>query len=352
MIALFDYDFVTATKVTYPSLLLTKMATYLAEQGEDYIMIQEVVPNNRYEKVLFFSNKAPEDIPIEYLLIENLELLGNCSKEEPPELVHYCIPDISVYNGLIREKLVDGTVTTKKALDFLDSIYYLAKHNGKTLPLPPMGKQKKLFLFDKDILGYEDCWSIFDKIMARSPTSIYTVNPILCHSMKQFLYLREEYEKVSRQNEVMLDFFVPTEDFDVYFGKYKLKLLGEITKTSEVGIYLGKNYKNDFYSNDFYVRNLLYCMNLVFSYYSRNIPIQAKIWEPIGVNNPYYDFYRYLRAWTNNKNYDITLRESFSRSKKAQERTENFLELHPIFNEFFNKSKNDLITTRGIWRVI
>lgn len=352
MIGLFDFDFNSATKVGYPSLLLMKMASYLSELGKDYRMLSSADADNRYDKIYFFSEKELTDIPTKYYLIDNIEFFGKYFTTEIPEMVHYSIPDVSIYNDLIRQRLVEDTVTTKKALEFLDSSYYLAKYNGQNLPLPPTPRQRRMFIYDNDFLSYDDCWTILDKVFQKYPTSVYFINPIQCHNMKQFLYLREEYEKVSRSNEVMLDFYVPPEELEIYFGKYKLKLLGEITKTSNVGIYLGKNYQVNFYGNDFYVRNLLYCLNLIFSYYSRNIPIQAKIWEPVGENNPYYDFYKCLKAWTNHKNYDLVLDESFSRTKKTQERKDEFLKLHPIFKPFFEKSKNDLIKTRGIWRLL
>ena len=70
---------------------------------------------------------------------------------------------------------------------------------------------------------------------------------------------------VFRSNKIILDFFIPLHHFDVYFSKYKLKLLGEITKTSEVYIYLGKNYSSNAYGETFYLKNLYHCFNLIFS---------------------------------------------------------------------------------------
>jgi hypothetical protein len=66
--------------------------------------------------------------------------------------------------------------------------------------------------------------------------------------------------------------------------------------------------------------------------------------------NPYTDIYSAIRIWTNNDNCDLKLNDSFN-SKKLQERKEELLKKSSLFVPFFDKSKNDLINTRGFWRI-
>ena len=261
------------------------------------------------------------------------------------------IPDVTLYNDFVQERVVNKLTTTNRALQFLDSIYYKSyDQKGKKLPLPPAAKRKRFYVYDVDFLSVPNCWDILEEIAERLPSSIYMVHPILCKTIKQFLLLREDYEKVSRNNKIILDYFVPLHHLEVYFGKYKLKLLGEITKTANVNIYLGKNYSNDTYNEVFYLRNIFYCLNLIFSYYSRNIPIKTELYYSLSETNPYEDVYTAIRLWANSDDYDMTLAQSFG-TKKLKERMEELIEKNPAFAVFFDKTKNDLITTRGIWRI-
>ena len=218
------------------------------------------------------------------------------------------------------------------------------------MPLPPSQHRKRFYLYDEDFLQYEDCWNIFREIEERVPTGIYTIKPIQCHTLKQFFTLREDYEKVSRTNKIILDFFVPLHHFETYFGKYKLKLLGEITKTSEIYVYLGKNYSSNAYGEVFYLKNLYYCLNLIFSYWSRNIPIKAEMFVIEDGINPYKEIFNALRLWTNSEDNDIKIGD-YLNTKKLKPKLEEFIANNPVMAIFFDKSKNDLINTRGVWRL-
>ena len=115
-------------------------------------------------------------------------------------------------------------------------------------------------------------------------------------------------------------------------------------------MYLGKNYGNNTYSETFYIKNIFYCLNLIYSYYSRNIPIKAEIYYPVDYTNPFEDVYTAIRLWVNSKDYDMTMAQSFG-TKKLQERMQELINKNASFAPFFDKTKNDLIQTRGIWRI-
>lgn len=356
MIGIYDYDFTLRGKgrgLPPPSIEAMKMATYLKRyEKKPYRLLTSLEQILNCEKVYFFTNQIVEEIPTEVFFYDNIEFYGEYMSEVLSPLIQHMAPDVSLYKEEIQKRIAEDKVSSAKALSFLDSIYYQAKINGETLPVPPMSSKKKIYIYDKDFLGYEDCWEILDKIIEKRPSTIHMTEMIQCHTMKQFLFLREEYEKVSRANKIALDYFVPLHQLEVYFGKYKMKLLGEITKNSSVYIYLGKCYGAQAYNNTFYVKNILYCLNLLFSYYSRNIPIMAEIYYPkFEEDNPYIEIYKAIKSWANNEDWDIILQDSF-RTKLQKEKLKQLLDKHPIMKPFFSYSKNKLKDTRGIWRII
>ena len=352
MIAIYDEEFARAKRgLPPPSLAAMKTAAYLkTEQTDQVVLITDLNSAANFNKVYFFSDKPLKELPKEVFLLANAELYGKYL-EPLPQIIEHMAPDITIYHDVVQDRLLKKIVSTNRALQFLDSIYYQAYGlNGERLPLPPSLHRKRFYLYDEDFLQYENCWDIFREIEERVPTGIYTIKPIQCRTVKQFFTLREDYEKVSRSNKIILDYFVPLHHFDIYFSKYKLKLLGEITKNSEIYVYIGKNYSSSAYGEVFYLKNLYYCLNLIFSYYSRNIPIKAELFVVEDSINPYKDIFHALRQWTNHDNYDIKLSDYFT-TKKLQPVLEDFIKNNPAMEIFFDKSKNDLIYTRGIWKL-
>ena len=352
MIAIYDEEFATAKRgLPPPSLAAMKTAAYLkTEQDDLVILITDLTNAANYDKVYFFSDKPLEDLPKEIFLMNNIILYGKYL-DPLPQIIEHMMPDITIYHDVVQTRLINKITSTNRALQFLDSIYYQAYGSkGERLPLPPSSRKKRFYIYDEDFLSCEDCWNIFKEIEERMPTGIYTIKPIQCHTIKQFFTLREDYEKVSRANKIILDYYVPLHHFDVYFGKYKLKLLGEITKNSEVYVYLGKNYGANAYGEVFYLKNLYYSLNLIFSYWSRNIPIKAEMFIVEDSVNPYKEIFQALRQWTNHEDYDKTI-EGFLNTKKLKPILDAFINANPVMEIFFNKSKNDLINTRGVWRL-
>ena len=352
MIAILDYDVLSAKRgLPPPSLAAMKMSSYLkSTQKEQIILLRSMDNIENYEKVYFFSDLILDKLPKEIFQYPNVELYG-LHLNEIPALAEHMIPDTTIYNDLVQERVNEKLLSTNRALQFLDSIYYKCyDQNNKKIALPPSERRKRFYIYDADFLSLENCWEILDNIIERAPSTILMTQPIQCHTLKQFFTLREDYEKVSRNNKIILDFFVPLHHLEVFFGKYKLRLLGEITKTADVCIYLGKNYSNNTYNETFYLRNIFYCMNMLYSYYSRNIPIKAELHIQLDVTNPYEDVYNAIRLWANSGDYNMTMAQSFG-TKQLKERMAELIKHNPSFEPFFNKSKNDLIQTRGIWRI-
>ena len=353
MIGIYDYDFTSKTRgLSPPCLDAMKFYTYLLKnEPEQSIILDSNLGNlKNYDKVLFFSDKILEELPKEIFRADNVEIYGRYL-ENVPKIIEHQIPNIRLYHSFIQDKMNKMEITPARALSFLDSAYYKAIGNeGERLPLPILEKRQKLYMYDIDFLSNTDCWDIFDRLENKNPTSIIMVHNLECHTINQFLKVRKEYDKISRQNNVILDFFVPLDQFEEYFGRYKMKLLGEITKSSNVKIYLGKNYVNNFYSKQFYVGNIFYCLNYIFSYFSRNIPIKAEIHETIDAISPYKNTYVAIKQWTNSAEPDVPL-ELYFKSKKNCAEKDELISQYPQFALFFQQSKESLIKTRGVWRI-
>lgn len=321
-------------------------------KGELCRLVEDLSSLTSYDLVYFVSNKIMEEIPPEIFKLSNVKFYGKYLPNEIPELIHHMIPDTKLYNETVQRRLVNDKASTEKALAFLDAIYYQAHVGDKIIPVPPMAAKSRVYLYDEDILGAEDGWEILDKIIAKKPSTIFCVEPLRCHSIKQFLKLREDYEKVSRQNKIILDYYVPYEHFDLYFGKYKLKLLGEITSASDISVYIGKNYFDEEYNEKFYLCNIFYCLNLLCSYFSRNIIVTTEIYHPpFEIQNTYTEIYKVIRSWANTSDKNKTLDDCF-RTKKQKQIKEQILASNPVFQNFLPCSKNSLAQTRGIWRLI
>ena len=357
MIGIMDYDFCCVEKkATVPSLGAMKVYSYFRLQHQDVQLITTEAQLDLCKEVYFFSNKTLDNLPFEIITRENIRPYGRHFGESLTRVINHCIPDVSLYKQFIQTQLAENKMSVSKGLDILDSTYYQAYVDGEKIPLPPSKNKKKFYIYDVDFLGYQDCWEILDEIMTRKPSCVYMLEPIQCHTIKQFFFLREEYEKVARTNQIILDFFLPQHDFDLYFGTYKLKLLGEITTSSKVSIYLGKNYGARAYKEIFYMKHFHYILNLLFSYYSRNIPISLIEYDspPPEADNPFAALYANLISWSRSpKNkWDTKLQAALARSQGGKEQLKYLLDTYPGFKSFMNYSKNDLKDARGIWRLL
>lgn len=353
MIGCIDYDFMSQGRGTRvpPSLILMKLAQYYRQQKIELTLLSSLNQIEACEKVYFYSVLPLNELPTELLLYTNLIFIGPYFSEKLPSLVDHMAPNVSLYNTMIQEMVNDERITTNQALKILDSYYYQAKVDGELIPVPPMPPKKKIYIYDENFFDYDDCFIILDKIISKKPSSIYFVHPIMCRTISKFFFIRTEYEKVSRENKIILDYFVPLHQLETYFGKYKLPLLGELTTSSDVRIYLGKNYNLNCYNSTFYIKNLFYCLNLAYSYYSRNIPIKAEVYYQPDVINPYLYFYKALKKWINSKEYDLALEDCFTKKEK-KDKLAKLYEAHPIFKQFMSYTKNKLINTRGIWTIL
>lgn len=336
-----------------PNLNAMKWYVYLRKTypEEGIVLINSLDRIDDYVRVYYLTDKSPEDLPKEVFLKDNIEFCGPFFSPTP-KLVEHTIPSTKLYHDFIQSRMAGEHLSSNRALQFLDSIYYkIWGEGGEKLPLPPCETRKRFYIYDKDVLGRgEEGWAALLGLTARKPTTLYFINPILCHSIKQFAKLRIDFGGiVGRSNTIVLDYFVPLHQLPYYFEKYRLLLLSEITAASDVNIYLGKNYANDTYCAGFYIRNFQYCANLMFNYWAHNVPIKAIIYkdeDSVGEANPCEFLYDALKKWAAAPSKEATLWDLMN--KKNKDKCKTFLETHPTFERFLNVSKNQLLE-QGEW---
>ena len=77
---------------------------------------------------------------------------------------------------------------------------------------------------------------------------------------------------MGRANEMILDLDIPIDEVYYMLKHYKNRFLADITESSNVFIILGGNYR---YSKQ-YLEDFIYKMNILFSFWSCNIPLKIK----------------------------------------------------------------------------
>lgn len=348
MIGLIDYNFIASQrKLPYPSLGALKLSKFLKKEQKDEIRLLTAIEQAKNcNKVFFFSDEPAENLPKEIFLWDEITIYGKYFTPLP-QIVEHQIPDIGLYKEVLQKKIADNEIKVEQALSFLESAYYQAfGENGEILPIPPIKTRKKFYLYDEDFLAKENYENVLDKIEMRSPSSIFTIYPLHCRTIKQFLSVRRDHQTLSRTNQTILDYFVPLQQLEVYFSKYRIPLLGEITKNSNVCVYIGKNYIDDSYGDTFYFRNIYYCLTLVCSYWSRKIPIKVEVFYRNDQLHGFSNIMNKIRSWTTSSNWDLTLQNHLPKKD-----WETLITKDPSFAKFAQVSKNKLFNEQTLWRI-
>lgn len=351
MIGFIDYDLIMNSKISIPNLEIMKLSAYLkAEQNQLCRLID--FPNeelNGYEKIYFFQ-ETKGDIPREHLQnATNVEFKGlNFTNgiylpfENP--LIDFTIPRISIYKEYLQNHLLNGT-NTKEINHFLDDTYYRMHAGKERLPIPPMVKRKRVFLYDVDFF-YDDWRTILDKLFEHNPTSITRIYPVVCRSISKYFELRS-YQKFSRTNVIYMDLPIPLDEMDKMFKKYELKLLGDITLSTQVYITFG----GDHVTTTAFYKNFAYKLNVLYAFWSYGIPVKLKYVEPItGIKNPIPILSGIIENWgtinTETKQCESIIDRMPKKKKripvKAWEEYDTMIKTEPRLEQLFKQNFTDL----------
>lgn len=353
MIGLVDYDLWenSSTRLYVPNLEIMKLATYYKLEKKQFcrLVSPQETELTGYDKIYFFSEQSDCQVPEAFKKFENIEYGGLAftrGKYKPfkNEIIDYTLPKTFIYKDFLQTKYADG-IKTKEINHFLDDAYYRIYAGENKLPIPPMMKNKRIFLYDVDFF-YSDWKETLQELTNRKPSSIVRIHPVHCKSLTDFFEIRN-FPKFARSNEIILDLPIPLEELNVLFNKYERKFLADITSSSSVFLPLGGTLK----SNELYYKDFIYKLNLLYSFWSKNIPIKIKYIQPSkGTYNPLEKISLKVENWANLSTPVKKKNSLMDRIKKEMEEYDSLIKLHPSASDLFNQSFDNLVERR-IWRI-
>lgn len=301
MYGFIDYDLITS-KLKRPTLNLEimKMAMYYAgEEGKVCKLVTDLTELDMFEKIFLRAEKTEASEVLKQIPFSEQFILGGktfSGKYVPLEknIMEYMIANPNFYNDWFRKKYEDGKLTEKDINSYLANGYYRAFLNGNRLPLPvTKGKGSKLFLYDEDFIGNAEWIKLIDYITDNRVTTIFSLNPLLCKGIKDYIAIRE-HPRISTDNDIVFDFYIPPKDYDYFFKTYGVILKNIIGITHPVSIYIGKNYINDYYGEDFYEKDLIRVVDFLAKCWNKGVMMKVKVWREPNKFNPYQTVYNRL----------------------------------------------------------
>lgn len=356
MIGLVDFDLLTrSSKSLYiPNLEIMKLATYFKFEEKQFCRLMSLNETelSTYDKIYFFSEQENIEIPLPFLRAKNVIFGGTAfskGKYIPfeNELIDYTLPKTFIYKDFLSQKYNEG-IKTKEINGFLDNGYYRIYAGKNKLPPPAILKKKKIYIYDKDFF-YPDWRETLTQLSEKVPSTIIRVHPLTCTSLSTFFEIRN-FNRFSRKNEIILDLEVPYEDISRMFNKYEKKFLADINDSSNVYLPLGKTLS----TNNKYLENLVYTLNLLYSFWARKIPIKIKYIKPnLGNYNPINNLSLLIENWSNFTTENKKKTPLINRIKKGtleEEEYNFFLSYYPNMTDLFEQTFLDL-NDRGYWRL-
>lgn len=361
MIGLIDLDLQSSTSVNLmpPNLEIMKLATYYRIEENKFCRL---IPLNEtdftgYEKIYCESELLGwKAVPPALLKTNNIFYNGSAFSNGnyiPFEnsIIDFTLPRPAIYKEFLKEKYQEG-IKNKVISHILDDTYYRNYAGDEQLPLPKIIKGKRVYLYDRKFF-YQDWEETLEKISSHSPSTIIRIHPVICNKLNQFFTLRK-YNKFARSNNIILDIKIPLSDVNYMLKEYGKIFLAEITDSSNVFLPLGGSY----IAPSEYYRDIIYTLNLLYAFWSKNIPIKLWYIEPkIGFINPIFELYQAIIKWSNSprvKNKTILERLRKPKSKKdiviEREQLKKILDYCPGNNDLFKQSFEKIVQG-GYWRL-
>jgi len=345
-----------------PNLEIMKLATYYRQEENTFCRLIDLNETElgAYDKIYFFSEINREiNVPDAFRAAENVAYGGSAftkGKYQPfeNEIIDYTIAKPFVYKEILKQRFQAGA-KIKAINHVLDDSYYRMRANDNKLPIPPIIAKKRVYLFDRDIF-YDDWQDVLQNIVKRNPSMIVPIHPVYCRTLADYFTIRN-FNRFSRASTFILDINIPLTDVAFMLKKYKNKFLADVTKTSTVYLELGGTCKTSY---DYY-KDLVYKINLLYSFWSSDIPIKTKFVYSEDNTNPIQDLEKEIVKWINGDNFfdkyttmDERLegRGKISNKKNAYLRDQRdiVLKYFPNASGLFKQSYANL-RERKVWRI-
>lgn len=362
MIGLVDLDLQqsASTNSLIPNLEIMKLATYyrLEENVFCRLVGLDETEFSGYEKIYCFSeSETIPKVPPAFLRAKNIIYGGTAFTNgiyQPFEnqIIDYTLPRPAIYKDFLKQKYQEG-VKTNIISHTLDDSYYRMYAGENKLPIPSILPRKRVYLYDKDFF-YPDWKETIEEISSRNPSTILRIHPIICKTITQYFELRDQ-PKIARASEIILDTSIPLDDVGYMIRKYKNLFLADITTHSNIYITLGEDLASAYH----YYHDLIYKLNLLYSFWSAGIEIKIKYIPPsIGIKNPIENLSLVIENWARGgwkQKHTINDKIPKKQRKKDDDTIEekekkSFLKLHPGAEYLFSQTYNDL-KKGGYWHI-
>lgn len=358
MIGLIDLDLQLSNGLTLhpPNLEVMKLATYYKIEEQKFCRLIDLNETELagYSKIYICSEiYNMTSIPKHFLSAPSIVLCGSglTNEEYIPftnELIDFTLPRPAIYKEYLKQKYQDG-VKAELISHLLDDSYYRYKARNNKLPLPPIQRNKRLWVYDRDF--FQEGWQEWvQEAIDRKVSGVWTIHPIRCTKVSDYQNVRT-IPKIARQNLILFDIPIPLSEIPHLFKEYKNFFLEDIVPTSNVYIPIGGTYPTSF----MYYKDLIYKLNLLYSFWARSIPIKLKYLPPkIGVNCSISNLLVAIEMWSNSNNkkwsIDDKLQSKKNYYKSAKEEQQLLLKFHKNAEDLFKQSYEDL-SSRRIWRI-
>ena len=341
-----------------PNLEIMKLATYYQQEENKFCRLINLDETELggYEQVYIFSeSKEFITVPDAFKRASNVTYGGTAFTNGTyisfeNKLIDFTIARPRIYASFLKDRYQAG-LSEIEITRLLDNTYYRWHADGEVLPLPAIKKRHRIYIYDIDF--FQDGWrEVIDKIIARKPSSINFIHPAHYRRISDFLEVREN-SLIAKGNDAYLDLNIPLKETPVLMKHYKNRLLAVINQSSQVYLSLGGSFH---YRSD-YFKDIIYKLNLLYIFWSNNIPIKIKYEEPgLGCYNPIPDISKLIATWTQGDTCNHkSILERIPKDKKLteirpeREQVRSILELYPASDTLFRQTRE---TTRkgGQWR--
>ena len=305
---------------------------YVFSESKDYI----TVPNafKRADNIIYGGSAFTNN---KYIPFEN-------------KLIDFQFAYPKIYSNFLKEKYNEG-IKSKEIDKLLDNSYYRWHAGNEILPLPKINKRCRIYIYDIDF--FQNGWqTVINKISERNPTSIYFIHPMRYDKISDFLDARE-HPLIAKTNDIYLNLNIPLKETPILMKLYKNRLLAVIKQTSPIYLSLG----GSFHYRTEYFKDIIYKLNLLYVFWSCNIPIKFNYEEPkLGCYNPFKELEKLITTWTQGDTCcsksiidRIPKDKSMSDIRPEREQLQLILERYPTCTTLFRQTK-ETVKKGGLWK--
>ena len=341
-----------------PNLEIMKLATYYQQEENKFCRLINLDETELggYEIVYVFSESENYiTVPEAFKRAPNVVYGGTAftgGRYVPFEnrLIDYTLPRTRIYANFLKEKRIAG-LDDKEVAKLLDNSYYRWHAGNEALPLPAIRKRHRIYIYDKDF--FQEGWqNIINRMIDRNPSSINFIHPAHYKKISDFLEVREN-SLIARGNDAYLDLNIPLKETPILMKHYKNRLLAVISPSAQVYLSLGGSFH---YKTDYY-KDIIYKLNLLYVFWSQNIPLKIKYEEPtLGCYNPISDLEKLISTWSQGEtcNYKsiidrIPKDKKLTEVRPEREQVRNIIKRYPSSETLFRQT-TETAKKGGFWK--